>query len=58
MSIITLSCKCHCTNKDMVAGDPTTNLAKALATIANAFTQNQSGPNVLQVKRGPHPSCL
>ena len=29
----------------MAAGDPTTNLVQALATIANAFTQNQSGPN-------------
>ena len=29
----------------MAAGDPTANLAQALATIAYAFAQNQSGPN-------------
>ena len=30
----------------MAAGNPTANLAQALATIANAFALNQSGPNV------------
>ena len=29
----------------MAAGNPTANLVQALATIANAFSQNQSGPN-------------
>ena len=30
----------------MATGDPIANLVPALATIANAFSQNQSGPNV------------
>ena len=30
----------------MATGDPIANLVPALATIANAFAQNQSGPNV------------
>ena len=30
----------------MAAGDSTSNLAQALATIANAFAQNQGTPNV------------
>ena len=29
----------------MGAGNPTANLVQALATIANAFAQNLSGPN-------------
>ena len=31
--------------KHMAAEDPTANLVQALATIANAFVQNQSGRN-------------
>lgn len=33
----------------MAAGDPTANLVQVLATIANAFAQNQSGPNAPQM---------